>query len=174
MKKIILYKGSKLHKIPTGLFTLVDDEDYEYLNQWKWGIDKRKYTNYAVRKGKSIQMHQVIMNTKKGEFVDHKNGFGLDNRKINLRKATRSQNQMNKRSFGTSRYLGVNLHKTKHFSKRKGHYIIDNTSKPWRAAIKTNTKLIYLGIFKTEEEAALAYNEAAKKYHGEFARLNDI
>jgi hypothetical protein len=99
-------------------------------------------------------LHWDVMGSK---FVDHINGNGLDNRDENLRLATNSQNQMNsrKRSGTSSRYKGVSLQR-----------------KRWRAQIKLDGKLIYLGMFDTEEQAAMAYDYAAIELFGEFSRIN--
>jgi len=149
-------------KLTQGQVALVDDLDYEYLNQWKWFADRNKNTFYVVRKdkGKVIYMHRHLMNPKNGMFVDHKNGNALDNQKHNLRTCTHQQNNCNKRSKynGTSKYLGVH---------KRGQ-------PPTRfiAQIQTNGKKKKLGLFKTELEAAIIYNIAARKYFGEYANPN--
>ena len=99
-------------------------------------------------------MHRFILNLKGRELADHINHNILDHRLCNLRKCTHAQNQMNRKVFckKISKYLGVSI------------YIV--------ATITVNGKSIHLGHFKTEEDAAHAYDEAAKKYHGEFANLN--
>jgi len=99
------------------------------------------------------------MNSKDGEFVDHRNCEPLDNRKSNLRFATRSENMCNrrKRKKATSRFLGVA------YCKAEGK---------WQSVIAHNKKRTWLGRFDSEIEAALAHDEAAKRLHGEFARLN--
>lgn len=154
MKKIPLTQ----HK-----YALVDDEDYELLNRFKW-----HYANgYARRNwwygGKShmVRMHHFVLPLRDGLMCDHINGNGIDNRKCNLRLVTKSQNMMNrgKQKNNTSGYMGVSLHRT---------------TKKYRAFIKKDRKQIHLGLFETLREAAYAYNEAAKKYHGEFALLNKI
>lgn len=151
-----------------GKVALVDAEDYEYSNQFKWYAMKHGNTYYAVRHIKKedgkqtlICMHRVIMKTSKGMDTDHINGDGWDNRRDNLRICTRSQNKMNGNIHkdNTSGYKGV------FWQKR---------DKKWMAQIQIDGKLKYLGLFITKEEAALAYNEAAKELFGEFARLNNI
>ncbi len=155
MKKIKLTKGK---------FALVNDEDFEYLNRWRWYCHSH---GYAVRKPKRviIYMHRLILNIPKGMFTDHKNLNKLDNRRSNLRIANENQNHMNcgLRSNNKSGYKGVWWF----FDKRS------NWGK-WAVAIKFYKKSIHLGYFKTAKEGALAYNEAAVKYFGEFARLNVI
>lgn len=103
------------------------------------------------------------MNAGKDVLVDHINHNGLDNRKANLRFATCRQNAWNSRkggNRGASRYKGVQWNKN---------------SKKWQAVIyNNNSRKIYLGFFDDEKAAARAYNEAAQKYHGEFALLNDV
>jgi hypothetical protein len=110
---------------------------------------------YVNGKRKVSFMHREILNTPLNKQVDHIDHDGLNNQRDNIRICSVSQNHMNKKPIGVSKYLGV-------FYDRK--YI--------RAAIKYHGKYHYLGFFKTENDAALAYNEAAKKYHGEFANLN--
>lgn len=156
----------KIIKLTQNKHTIVDDEDYEYLKEYKW-----RYNNgYAVRasprdeNGKQIsfRMHRVIFGlTSKDVWVDHINGNGLDNRKCNLRIVNRQQNQMNrkKRKKGSSEYKGVTFYK--------------NQNK-WVATIYLKNKRIHLGYFKKEIEAAIAYNEAALIYHKEYARLNKL
>lgn len=145
-------------KLSQGKITLVDDEDFDRVNQFKWYAEKKPNSFYARRKDKerkSVYMHRFILNTK--NEVDHKNHDGLDNRKTNLRKCSKSENQRNKspKKNGSSKYLGV------HFVKNRNK---------WRAGIGFPNK--FLGEYKTEEEAAIAYNNAARKLHGEFANLN--
>ena len=150
---------------------LVDDEDYEYLNQFNWHAFKNCNTYYVIRNVSlklvsthtSISMHRTIMNTTKGMEVDHIDHNGLNNQKSNLRNCTMQQNQTNRRSYGESKYLGVSFIHGK-YKNKKLKYI--------QAAIQSNKKLIYLGCFKTEEEAARAYDTKAKELHGEFANLN--
>jgi len=154
---------TKLIPLTKGLFATIDDGDYTWLAQWKWCVittGSRK--QYAGRRSQNvlILMHRFITNAPGGLDVDHKDGDGLNNQRHNLRIATRRQNSSNQHAQlvdKTSRFKGVNRDK--------------QTSK-WRASIRVNGKLRYLGIFADEADAASAYDAAARKHFGEFARLN--
>lgn len=158
-------------KLTQGKVALVDDEDFEYLSQFKWQYNKNcTVSGYARRnvrvngKVKSIPMHREILGLGWGNKtkVDHKDRNGLNNQKSNLRHATVTQNNCNRRLHNKHKYRGVTFIKN-------GGYI-----SKWRASIVKDGRRIPLGHYKTVEEAALAYNEAAKKYQGEFAVLNDV
>jgi len=173
MKIIPLSITGKKHKGKH--FALIDEKDYERVNKHNWhlsiGGKNNKYAKGFVN-GKAIFLHRFLLNvydTKKQ--IDHINGDGLDNRDGNLRIATHSENQKNRKKInGTSKYLGVFhlkiIKKNKMGEARTYEY--------WIANISSNCKNQYLGCFKTESGAAQAYNEAAKKYHGEFANLNIV
>lgn len=164
MKTIPLTRGKQ---------AIVDDIDYEYLSQFKWtageGIRKELPSAwYAYRQiivnGKQvgITMHGAIMKRcgfGKHPAIDHKDLDGLNNRRENLRPCNKSQNGCNqrKRPNLSSRFKGVNW---------------DNKNKKWRARIKHNQRTYFLGRFKTEENAATAYNFAADEKFGEFALFN--
>jgi hypothetical protein len=158
-------------QLTQGKVALVDDDMYEYLNQWKWQANKNGNKFYAKRsikvsqgKQKTISMHRFITkNINPKMHTDHLNGNGLDNRKINLRICTNSQNAMNqsKQINNTSGYKGVSYYK-------------NSINKKWMATIKLNNIKIYLGLFIDPKDAASAYNAAAIKFYGEFAKLNKI
>jgi len=159
MKKITLTKG---------LTALVDDENFDYLNQFTWCSCGKKGKEYAFRmqwnkltkEYNSISMHRLVMKAGTGEMVDHKNGFRLDNRKENLRFCTHSTNLMNSR-----KRLGCS-------SKNKGVYCDVRRRKKWNAYINFNGKRIHLGCHTTETEAAIAHNKKAKELFGEFSLIN--
>ena len=153
MKEIILTQGKK---------TIVDDEDYEELNKYKWYFKK----GYAVRNiGKykhqrTCMMHRVILNPSEEFEIDHINRIKLDNRKINLRLSTRQQNNANRSiQKHSSKYKGVYWHKA---------------SNKWMSSITFNGIQIYLGVYDNEIDAAKAYNDIAIKCFKEFALLNDV
>jgi len=163
MKEIILTQNK---------VTLVDDEDYEYLNHWKWYAYKYKKgtTYYAGRNTsrklgsqKRIPMHNQLLGYQDNNIIDHKDGNGLNNQKTNIRFCTFSQNSRNKKGFSSSNYKGV-------YKKLNR----PNRIKCYEASIYFNNKSHYLGSFKTPQEAAIAYNKAAILNFGEFARLNNI
>jgi hypothetical protein len=162
-----------MKKIPLsqGKFTLVDDADFEWLSQWKWHAKRDTNTFYAVRnteylidngikKRRVVQMHRQILGlTDPKIYGEHWDGDGLNNQRSNLRPATNSENQKNKKPRGTSKYLGVSWSKS---------------SRKWISHIAINGKAKHLGLFTDEIQAALKYNEYARIHHGDFARLNEI
>lgn len=167
-------------QLTQGKVALVDDEDFEYLNQFKWHAHKSRSTYYAKgydkNTNKKIIMHRHILGlTNSKIFGDHKDGDGLNNQRTNIRIATPSQNQKNKKPSGISKYIGVSFHtsKSKYFSKKE-NIIKEYSNTGWMASITINGKFTYLGKFDSEIEAAKEYNKAAEKHHGEFARLNII
>lgn len=158
-------------QLTQGKFALVDDEDFEYLMQWKWHAQRRPkgyyevfYACRSIANNGHIYMHRDLMKTQEGMICDHVDHDTLNNQKSNLRNCTHSENLRNRRKgIGTS-----SIYKGVYFMRgRKKH--------PWIAQIViTARNTTSLGSFKTEIEAALAYNQAAKKYYGEFACLNSI
>ena len=149
-------------------FAIIDDEDFGLVKKYNWYALKDWHTYYAqagIRLSKEkrsiIKMHRLILGLTSDLICDHVNCNGLDNRRINLRVATFSQNNANKRKnlSRTSIYKGVSWDKEK---------------KKWRAQIQVNTQKTHLGYHIKEEEAAKAYNSAAIDLFGKFARLNII
>jgi hypothetical protein len=142
-----------------GFFAQVDDEDFDYLNQFKWHVHKgnRSQTSYARTKIKNIRyfMHNFIFDSK---GIDHIDENGLNNQKSNLRKASCSENIRNRCKFNgefSCRYKGVSKVRSK-----------------FRARIRFNHKLIHLGYFDNEIDAAKAYDIKAKELFGNFANIN--
>jgi hypothetical protein len=149
-------------QLTQGQVAIVDDADYEWLSQWKWHVNSNGYANrteHQSSKATTISMHRLITDAPKGMDVDHIDGNPLNNQRSNLRIATRTENQRNQRAVrgGSSQYKGVHIHR--------------QTGK-WEARIKVNRQGIYLGLHSSEIDAARAYDEAARKYFGEFAKTN--
>lgn len=149
-----------------GKVAIVDDEDFERINQYKWFASWDGHNWYAVRGGtriagnrKLIRMHREIMNAKKGEEIDHCNGDGLRNLRENLRLCTTQQNAFNKNAHKDNK-LGI-----------KGVTWAKHARK-FRAQIKANSKIIHLGYFNVLGDADSAYRIAEEKYFGEFARCH--
>lgn len=158
---------SKLIPLTKGYSAIVDDDDYDYLMQWKWHVKPNTKVFYAIRnlnwslnghpKVSCVWMHRELIGIS-GLLVDHINRDGLDNRRANLRLATKSQNGMNSRDKrGTSRYKGVSW---------------ENENSAWYARITIGYRPIFWGRFQSEEEAARAYDAKAIELFGEFANLN--
>lgn len=157
-----------------GLKATVDDNDYDYLSQFKWHASVRRYKSthkvYAARKKRkedgswtNIYMHREIMGVLgKDVEIDHVDNDRLNNQKDNLRLCSGGDNMCNrgKQSNNKTGYKGV--------------FNSNSLSSPWFAQIRINRKQIYLGRYKTKESAAQAYNDGAILYHGKYAKLNNI
>jgi hypothetical protein len=152
----------RLIPLTQGQNAIVNTSDYKWLNQWNWCAQWSPHTKsfYAVRResGRIILMHRQILKCKRHEG-DHRNHNSLDNRRLNLRKASRSQNGSNlrMRKDNTSGYRGV---------------IWNKPLEKWVAQIKVGSRNIYLGLFLSAKEAARVRDQAAIKYQGSFASLN--
>ena len=161
-----------------GMWTIIiDTEDWDRVKVYRWHLMCRKGWNTPYvktfipnpnkdinrrRRQIPVLLHHLILGKpQKGMVVDHINHKGLDNRKENLRFASRGQNGANahSRKNSTSQYLGVGW---------------DKIAQKWRTQIQYKKKVYYLGIFICEHQAALAYNKKAKELHGEFANLNVV
>jgi hypothetical protein len=148
-------------KLTQGQFALVDDSDYEYLNQYKWCANKYDTTYYAVRVvGKqTIYLHRVIMNTPDNLVVNHWDYNGLNCQKHNMINCTQKENAqyMRIKKTGTSKYIGVSWFKR---------------DKKWTARIRINNKSKNLGYFNSEIEAANQRDKMALMHYGRFVTLN--
>lgn len=144
---------------------LVDDSDYHELSKYKWGVQKGGNTLYAITtiyspKKTTIRMSRLILGINNPSiFCDHKDANGLNNQRTNLRTATPQQNSFNISGNGLLGQKGVSWSKL---------------HKKFRVRITYNARVFHIGLFDELPEAAKAYNEAATKYYGEFARLNVI
>ena len=158
MKEIFITKGK---------IAIVDDDDFEYLNQWKWYCrahdyavrDMRVINDSRLSKTNYVLMHREVIYAPAGYEVDHVNHNTLDNRKENLRLCTHSQNAKNTKmpKNNTSGYKGVNWKKERN---------------KWYAYITVEQTRLFLGYYNNVIEAAHAYDYAASIYFGEFACLN--
>lgn len=149
-----------------GMVAIVDDEDFDWLNQWKWSLSfagnnpcVRRMVN---RKGVRVRyrLSRLITNCPDGMWVDHANGDPLDNRRENLRICTPAQNAQNRRirSDNTTGFKGI--------------FPSNLKSKPFASSLIVNGESKYLGYFETAELAHAAYCSAAKEHFGEFARTS--
>jgi hypothetical protein len=145
----------------SGIQIQIDDEDYVWASQFKWYKDSH---GYAYRNAKingrwtTVRMHRELLNAPCGMDVDHIDGNILNNQRSNLRVCSHAQNCRNvtiRKNRKTSQYKGVS---------------IDSARGCWQAYVGHRN----IGRFNSEREAALAYNVAAQKYFGEFARLNAV
>lgn len=166
----------KLIPVGTNDWALVDEEDYDRLSRHFWmnsnGYARRhlkpyEWKRWGKSKKSSVSMHREILGSTDPEIdTDHVNHNGLDNRRCNLRVVTTCQNMQRARKrllakpdrITTSRFKGVSFRSDR---------------KRWTAYINCDGKRVTLGCYATEEQAAMAYNEAAAKLHGEFANLNE-
>lgn len=153
---------TRVIELTQGFVTIVDAADFEFLSQWKWYYAD----GYAVRSfdGKRRRIHHLLLSAPEGMVVDHVNRDRLDNRRCNLRVCTPQQNKRNrtqskKSSKNASRYKGV-------------FWLSGSRVKCWNPCISVNGKKLSLGCYLTEEEAAIAYDAAARFYYGEFASTN--
>ncbi len=162
MKKI------QLHGKYSHLFALVDDQDYEEVNQFKWygheyacDVIYAETNCYHGKKRMRMSMHRLILGLEFGDLriSDHENHNGLDNQRSNLRITTNQRNHFNRRSIRntSSKFKGVSKY---------------TRNEKWLAQIAKNGRKIFIGHFDNEVKAAKAYDEKALELFGEFANLN--
>lgn len=157
----------KLIPLTQGYSAMVDDEDFEWLMQWKWRASVKSNTVYAITGIKcdgrrtSMLMHRAILRVTDSKIdVDHGDGNGLNNRRENIRPCTHAQNLANSGSRGgSSKFKGVCWSKG---------------NNRWSAAINIGGRIKHIGYFEKEEDAARSYNQFAEKHHKGFAQLNDV
>lgn len=148
-------------------FTVIDDYLAPIVSQFRWFRRRIKRTTYALThiaddtgKRGTVHLHQVVMGTvRTGEIVDHKDGNGLHNRWANLRRTDSAGNARNSRPYqvASSKYKGVSL---------------DISRGQWVARLRTNGETVLFARFRSEIDAARAYDAAAREYFGEFAYIN--
>ena len=150
-------------KLTKGMFTEIDEADFEYISQWKWGFGANGYAVRTVQidgKKKTVLMHRVLLSAPKGTDVDHANQDKLDNRRNNLRLATRSQNRANTTSRARPNSelpMGVSYNPS------------PRTRQPFMARVCRDGKSYFCGNFYTVEEAHEAYLTKKRMLFGEFA-----
>lgn len=153
MKEILLTRG---------YVSLVDDEDYDALCGFRWSVSLRKggILPYAQRveriegKTRGVYMHRQIMNAPKGKDIDHINHNTLDNRRVNLRICSRSENTSNS------------------IQRAKGYRGVYKNGSGWMARLQVRGRDIYIGTFRDAKDAASAYDDVARSHHGKFAITN--
>lgn len=144
--------------LTNGEYALVDDKDYKELCQYTWQQLPNGYVAHATTvEGQIIYLllHRAVMEARDDILVDHRDGNRLDNRRANLRTATHIENARNRAPCEGQQYKGITP-----------------TNGKWKARIKVGGTSIYLGSFDEAKDAALAYDAAARRLFGEFARLN--
>jgi hypothetical protein len=148
----------------------VDDADFDYVRGYRWHVINRRHGLYVAacetipgtHRQATIYLHRLVLDAEVGELITHADGNGLNNCRSNLRRRSRAQIQQGRKPHRGRRYRGVS-------------YGPGNSKlKPWIARIKTADRVIHYGSYATPEEAAMAYNEAARILFGDFARLNPV
>jgi hypothetical protein len=168
MKEIKLNKfKSRSANFGKNMVAFVDDCDFELLNKWNWSVWRcngsiyARTTDYANGK-RTLLMHRIILGIENPKIViDHKDSNGLNNQRHNIRATTHANNnknrRINKKGNRVSIYKGVCANGDR-----------------FRARITVDKKQIFVGNFQNVVDAAAAYNNAATKYFGEYAKLNSL
>jgi len=159
--------NTRVLRLTNGQFTLVDADMFEFLKTKTWRVHSNGYIatgeyNPETQKAKIKYLHRLVNQTPEGMHTDHIDGNKRNNTRANLRSCTRTQNMMNQRTQTRNKYS-----KYKGVSWCKQH-------RCWVAGVKMNRKRTNLGLFKTEVDAAKAYNLKALEFFGSFAKLNII
>jgi hypothetical protein len=161
--KLIQLGGNRYKNKGIRGYAMVDDEDYENLSKYSWFISTSGYPVrsrwHEKRRGGNYPMTRAIIQCPEGKYIDHIDGNRLNNQKSNLRIVDKAQNAWNRGPQRNNKtgYCGV-------------HY--ESWSQKYRAEIIARGRKYRLGRFASPEDAARAYNDMAKRLHGEYARLN--
>lgn len=131
---------------------LIDAEDFELVNSYKWFEVKGGYAGHGP-----LLMHRLIMNAKKGQLVDHRDEDKLNNQKANLRFCSDKENRANQSKARKNSVSGL---RGTYFNKRRGK---------WMSMIRKDGRAYFLGHYGTKEEAHEAYKEASRRFYGEFS-----
>lgn len=141
----------------------VDEADAGIVRQYPWRVRRVPNSQVVYAVYQRLSLHRLIAGAGRGQNVDHANSDGLDNRRSNLRLCSHAENMQNRRpptGPKNSRFKGVML--------------TDRLAKPYYAEIEAFGTRVYLGAFVKEEQAAKAYDRAARIFHGKFAKTNEM
>ena len=156
---------SRYISLTKGFKVLVDDSDYQNLMKYKWYVwESKRGHRYAARRnplGGTLFMHRFILKAKEGYMVDHKNGNGLDNTRLNIREVTREVNTQNSKKSSSKKYS----------SKWKG--VKKASVNSWCAHINIMGRYYNIGSTSCQDTAAMMYNEIAREWYGDFCKLNE-
>ena len=161
MKEVALTVGRL--RLPSGVVAVVDDGDFESVSSFDWRLFFTKGRQMFAVTDHGLLMHRFLTDAPHGVTVDHVNLDGLDNRRSNLRWLTPSQAVLTNRARAVRTPLDGRF---------KGISHIEGRTRPWRAAISVEGKQQFLGYHLTDEEAARAYDDAARRFFGTFAQTN--
>lgn len=163
MKEIALTVGRS--RLPSGLVTIVDEADFATVSQLEWRLFFTRGRQMFAVTDHGMLLHRFLTAAPHGITVDHVNRDGLDNQRSNLRLLTPSQTVLTNRSRAVRSRLN---------DRYKGVSLIEGRTRPWRATISVEGKQQFLGYHLTDEEAARAYDNAARRFFGPFAQTNFV